>query len=246
MCNGYAGCHLLHEMEHVDPAKVVGESCGGRGPRRVCEALCEKRSCCWEEGPGNCFDDNRVWCGEFDACQRLGAEAEAGEETWEVAVDVPPDCTEVDTMVEVAFDLCQAACLPSVCCFTGEECYSGPFVDCEKYENCRDFINFATSQDGYEPPAVYQEPHEVEISSTVENNLVLAIPADTVVDLKHICSQENVASNKGKSECQELCNQGVCCITDASTCSNIVIHEALCRDYHVCQILQQVSHRQKL
>ncbi|KAL3806094.1 hypothetical protein ACHAXA_002465 [Cyclostephanos tholiformis] len=36
-----------------------------------CRKVCDSRSCCWQDGPGNCATMNEGWCGEYQPCSVL-------------------------------------------------------------------------------------------------------------------------------------------------------------------------------
>jgi hypothetical protein len=93
VCAAYEGCSVLLEQPtttstssqqtttnsdlqlHVQLDEIQ-ETCVPkirRDPnlRERCRKACEPRDCCWQSGPGNCYQMNTEWCDEFDMCEIL-------------------------------------------------------------------------------------------------------------------------------------------------------------------------------
>merc|ERR1712029_732340 len=71
----------------LDIAMEVDAACDPEaGDLDACEALCDGRLCCFEEGAGSCLGDPAKACLEYRgarACSRIPSERNAGMRDWE-------------------------------------------------------------------------------------------------------------------------------------------------------------------
>ena len=87
VCDAYSGCSVLHpaagdaapgsyQVLGLSPQAAVTEVCTSKvkrdaGQRKKCDDICKERECCFQQGPGNCYNMNTAWCEEFEACEVL-------------------------------------------------------------------------------------------------------------------------------------------------------------------------------
>lgn len=88
-CDSYQGCIVLHTSSESNsnsnsPGSTlndqevmeVNNACVSKARRdpwlnEKCNEACSVRSCCFENGPGDCSSMNQEWCDEFEACGLL-------------------------------------------------------------------------------------------------------------------------------------------------------------------------------
>ena len=88
VCDAYSSCSVLHpgpgavggdgtsqDLGLSAQAEVI-EFCTSKVKsdflqRTKCDDVCRERECCFQQGPGNCYNMNTDWCEEFEACDVL-------------------------------------------------------------------------------------------------------------------------------------------------------------------------------
>lgn len=190
MCLDYAPCQNLRDDAVIVPApENLDEIClskisGDEADFGLCDDTCAKASCCVDLDLGdNCLSTDFINCLTYASCAFWTLELNT-----DVVPPAPEELTEVCSIDSLMSEVptreeCSTLCEPASCCteFGEDNCFASDPFGCGEYATC--ILLDLTGGD-------------------------LSPAPETITD---ICTLENVFTEEGHDDCEEMCGPAACC-----------------------------------
>mmetsp|Transcript_4785 Transcript_4785/g.7058 ORF Transcript_4785/g.7058 Transcript_4785/m.7058 type:complete len:870 (-) Transcript_4785:187-2796(-) len=247
VCAAYTACSALEGLEdiHGTPTDLVNSKCTPNHMKTEigiddCENACQPRSCCFAESEKrNCYDDNRLWCDEFHACNILtGGDYSPIPTKTESEVDKCSKNSMELSSLEIA--MCKTICDPASCCFY-EDGGCRRDIDCDYYSFCSKFV---TSELPMPQDLDNVRPEDEDIDEILPPSGGQHTPGPSMDAVLKACGDLTDASIPVLIACSNLCDNYTCCFKDTyrpASCHE----ESTCNKYTPCKKLLKDSAPQK-
>lgn len=220
VCDQYRACSILTTVPEP-PIDLFDWCCsiGGNNPSKCTEA-CWKASCCFLEGPGNCLPFNELTCESYNICrENVDFSTAITVHTADLSSPLETMCSTSSLQSVEGRIQCRRQCEPAECCIgkQGEQsCAENNKELCELYG-----------------------PYCSNIWSSKDTNDVADEGNLQLSTIGRICSASNIATEAGKSQCEEECRPAACCDSlGAYNCMND--NQSWCMEYlNACKILNK-------
>jgi len=197
-----------------------------------CTEECTKRSCCFKDESGlSCYEQEREWCNEYEACRHIGmaftASATSAKTTPAGTITAEPGLGTFKTLckepnIKKNWDTCEGLCSQYACCFTIENsCYENNVAECEEHYVCEEF--FTGDQVGGNDA--------IPTTNTVSVPTISSNTVDMKQSFDTLCSQSKVHFNW--ETCKQHCSVFECCFDEINSCYEE--HELECLKYYICE-----------
>jgi len=226
-CGDYSACQVLiggaeRDVDGIDD--VCSSDVTSDSGLQLCSDKCNQRACCFEETPHlSCYELEKAWCDEFEACELVGlaflGNFEEEPENYNKITDVfdfKSLCTT--STVEDNWDICKSHCAEFACCFREENsCYEINKQECDAIDDselCEEYYPDTDEESDY---------------------------GKTNTGLEAACSAESLKTMQGIENCFNKCQAHLCCVPsdeledDLFDCSDTQPDE--CDSYYVCENL---------
>lgn len=190
-----------------------------------CEKECKGGACCMSSGSRSCFLEQEDICGLYSACGTIHSGVEI-DNTDEVYVPPAPDnlgsiCSKGSIAEVSGFIECQSLCHAGLCCqnssLDASKTGSNDVAPCDK--------SHADVCDSYLP---------CENLQLKEDGIDHGDPV-TLVNEK--CTPMKVKQDKGRQDCENLCQQRSCCFTESLSKNCLADNKVWCSEFEACDIL---------
>merc|ERR1711862_199260 len=229
-CDGYEPCGNLNIKAH----DIVEEFCAKDKIKdddgySLCESACTTRKCCFTEGPSNCANEFPIWCKEVELCDKnldMKTIMIVYNDKTEANI-VEKACSNVGLLPEGNQEIldCRQVCSERACCFfPGRDNCSDKNKDwCDEFSPCLKLNLFAVDDD-----------NPIDDDNPPVQNLPTVPTANPQVNT--LCSEENIKTNTGRYNCENLCKERSCCfLVGFGNC--YTSSEKWCDEYNSCKNL---------
>jgi len=182
-CDQYRFCSILIDVPEA-PLDLFDICCSGDSPSSRCRSMCEKASCCFDDGPGSCLPFNEITCESYNICHdKLNPSSPHEASSPIAAVCSPFNLQSISGRIA-----CRQECEPAQCCISEDRsCVN------ENQELCDLYVPFCTKL--WSSDNANEEDDEIDSSSTIAR----------------ICSSSNISTKAGRNQCEKECLPAACC-----------------------------------
>jgi len=256
VCAAYSGCGPIKDptAQHTNPIDIVKSKCTTENikldkGRDACETACQPRSCCFTDSTKrNCYEDNKVWCDDFYACNVLtGEDIEMNppdgtgggnkDEPNGIKNDPMADMCSKDARELSIMELsdCRKKCDPATCCFY-DDIGCTRSIDCDFYKFCEGILDSET-------PGL--DPEDEVIEEIMPPSGGQHTPGPPPIDVAEACSDDRLNLYPIKqTTCYHMCSNYLCCFEedyDPLSCHE----ESTCSKYTPCMKAIQIDDKDK-